>query len=950
MQAERWKKVEELYHAAMAVPLEQRAAFLNEACSDDARLRSEVQSLLDQPTGGFLEGSLLSQSFRQGARLGSFEMVERIGRGGMGEVWRARDTRLKRDVAIKLLPPAFSRDPERIARFEYEARAASALNHPNVVSVFDIGNENGVYWIVSELVDGESLHRLMGKGPMPVSKVIDIAAQVAEGLAAAHAAGIMHRDLKPGNIMVRRDGRVKIVDFGLAKRVRPGPESDTITGAGVVLGTVGYMSPEQVRGDPADHRSDLFSFGVVLYEMLSGRRAFSGDSSIEVLNSILKDDPPDLPASVPSTLNRIVRRCLEKDPARRFQSAADLGFALESSSPSLPQVAAPQRRVRWKWAALLVAFATAGVAYWLAVRPPTPPAPAQTTLRRLTNDPGLTTGAAISPDGKLVAYVRNDDIWVQQVDGSGLLRITDDPAGDSDPTFSPDGTQIAFRSERAGGGIYTAPVIGGEARQLVPQGRQPRFSPDGRRLMYWTGPLNDGDLRWRNSGLFVQPISGGGATQVGAGCGIAGTGIWSPDGSRILFLGECGNDVPTAWVSALDGKDLKSNRDVPGVPVDQWISDPPRLLIHQRLGDATYIVAMPVSADGTRVTGPSQRLTSFTDNVTHLSAAWNGRMAFSVSGVVSHIWGLPIDGRGQATGEPKQITYGSAGEREPFLSRDGRKVAFVSQRPNGLRLFYKDLATGQERNLSADGYGFWSPVFSPDGTEIMCAHSPFLGTEPLSFSGPPFIYRVPLSGDLPKKIWDKSFVDFLWDWAPDGKTLLFFTRDDPSKPLKGMVRQLDLDSLSTTMFLDDPEFALWQAHFSHDGRWVTFNATTNGTSHIYVAPFRKALVPRSEWIAITDGKWDDKPRFSYDDRQIFFMSSLGDLDGQVGRFRFWAQRLKADMRPDGKPVAVYPSEKSQRSPAFAGDEIGVGPKLVVFYHEQATGNICLLEPAKSSRQ
>src|SRR5579884_1421907 len=333
MQAELWKKVDELYHAALAEAPEKRAEFLARAC-DDEQVRAEVQSLLDQADGSFLESSPLSAAVQAGAKLGNFELVERIGRGGMGEVWRARDPRLKREVAIKILPPAFARDPERVARFEHEARAASALNHPNIVSVFDVGGEKGTSWIVTELVDGEPLSALIAHGPLPARRVVDIGTQVADGLAAAHAAGIVHRDLKPGNIMLRRDGRIKIVDFGLARREKPGAENTTLTDSGTVLGTAGYMSPEQVRGETVDSRSDIFSFGVIVYEMLSGRQAFKGASSVEVMNAILKDEPPELPGFVPAPLNRIVGRCLEKDRDRRFQSAADLSFAMGSSSSS----------------------------------------------------------------------------------------------------------------------------------------------------------------------------------------------------------------------------------------------------------------------------------------------------------------------------------------------------------------------------------------------------------------------------------------------------------------------------------------------------------------------------------------------------------------------------------------------------------------------------------------
>ena len=339
MQADLWKKVEELYQAALAQPPEQRAAFLAQACADDPQLRGEVQSLLDQQADSFLESAPLSavKALSAGAKLGNFEIVELLGRGGMGEVWRARDTRLKRDVAIKVLPVGLARDPERIARFEREARAASALNHPNIVAVYDIGCDNGTYWIASELVSGDTLRRMIEAGPLPAPKAVGIATQVAAGLAAAHAAGLVHRDLKPDNIMVTRDGHVKILDFGLAKQRRAAPDSTAadLTDGGVVLGTAGYMSPEQVRGEAADHRSDLFSFGIVLYEMLCGKRAFAGDSSVEVMNAILKEEPPELPASVPQALALIVCRCLEKESDRRFQSAADLAFALQPSSPSL---------------------------------------------------------------------------------------------------------------------------------------------------------------------------------------------------------------------------------------------------------------------------------------------------------------------------------------------------------------------------------------------------------------------------------------------------------------------------------------------------------------------------------------------------------------------------------------------------------------------------------------
>src|SRR5512136_2295410 len=282
-------------------------------------------------------------SLSPGFRLGPYEIGALIGAGGMGEVYRARDTRLERDVAIKVLPAEFAADPDRLRRFEHEARAVAALDHPNILAVHDVGDHEGAPYLVAELLEGETLRERLQAGVLPVRKAVDYALQMARGLAAAHDKGIIHRDLKPENLFVTKDGIVKILDFGLARQALVAPGEDTHsptlqreTGPGVVLGTVAYMSPEQARGETVDHRSDLFSLGSVLYEMLSGRRAFHGDSSVETLNAILKEEPPELPADrqIPPLLDRLVRHCLEKKPEDRFQSARDLVYELEGVTGS----------------------------------------------------------------------------------------------------------------------------------------------------------------------------------------------------------------------------------------------------------------------------------------------------------------------------------------------------------------------------------------------------------------------------------------------------------------------------------------------------------------------------------------------------------------------------------------------------------------------------------------
>jgi hypothetical protein len=354
-----------------------------------------------------------------GTKLGPYEIQSPLGAGGMGEVYRALDTRLDRTVAIKVLPESFANDADRLQRFEQEARVLSALSHPNLLAIYDIGTQGEIHYLVSEFLDGQTLHERMGGGSLPQRRSSEYALQIANGLSAAHDKGIVHRDLKPENIFVTRDERVKILDFGLARRTRAetvGSESATLTSpsptvAGMVLGTVGYMSPEQVRGQPADHRSDIFSFGAILYEMVSGKRAFKGESSVETMNAVLKEEPPELAdngVALSSGLERIVRRCLEKAPERRFQSASDLAFAIEaltgisSGKTAQPVLAAPSIfRRRAVWIEALAILAVAVIAFVIGVKVATNSPP---VFRELAFGPGYVSSARFTPDGANVVY------------------------------------------------------------------------------------------------------------------------------------------------------------------------------------------------------------------------------------------------------------------------------------------------------------------------------------------------------------------------------------------------------------------------------------------------------------------------------------------------------------------------------------------------------------------
>src|ERR1051325_9303028 len=525
----------------------------------------------------------------RGSMIGPYEVLAHIGAGGMGDVWRARDKRIGRDVAIKILPEAYAPGDERVRRFEQEARAAGALNHPGLVTIFDVGSIDGSPYIVMEMLEGETLRDAIGDmQPVPLSlrKTIDYGIQIASALAVAHEKGIIHRDLKPENIFITSEKRVKILDFGLAKLAREATDDKDKTGkhltsTGMVVGTPGYMSPEQVLAKPLDHRTDIFSLGAVLYEMASGKRAFDRESAVETMTAILNDEPTPLSALMPNAppaLDAIVHHCMEKNPRERFQAARDLAFQLRMLLPELdhtrPGISpAPQPRVRKNLpqrfllaAAVLVALGTVGFTLYHTRTGSIAAAPAR-TYKQLTFRDGLTKFPTLSPDGKMFAFVSaqsgNEDIYVQRVDGRVATNITSDsPANDTEPAFSPDGSQIAFRSERDGGGVFVMGVTGESVRRLTDFGHHPSWSPDGKRIVVSTigvnirpqfhGPVGSLWIVDTHTGakrLLVSP-------QQGEGDALQPS--WSPHGKRIAYWGVSSTAHRTIWTIDPDAPQPKS--------------------------------------------------------------------------------------------------------------------------------------------------------------------------------------------------------------------------------------------------------------------------------------------------------------------------------------------------------------------------------------------------------
>jgi eukaryotic-like serine/threonine-protein kinase len=520
-------------------------------------------------------------SLSPGVRLGPYEVLSLVGVGGMGEVYRARDTRLKRDVAVKVLPRNWADDGDRLGRFQREAELLAALNHPNIAAIYGIEEAIGFKALILEMVEGPTLADRLAQGRVPLRDALAITRQLVDALDAAHERGIVHRDLKPANIKVRDDGTVKVLDFGLAKAFEPGnAQSDAttsptmtspvMTGVGVILGTAAYMSPEQARAQHVDKRSDIWAFGCVLYDMLVGQPAFPGATVADTIAGILSREPDwsAVPASMPASMVNLLRRCLDKDRKRRLRDIGDARHELdvaESDADRSPHAAST--RLRWMaaltGAAIAASVLALSVVLWNRTRAAAPVSSIGPTFTRLTRDDRFSLEPALSRDGTLLIYASDRagdgqlDLWLQRTAGGPPLRLTDDPADDREPDISPDGSVIAFRSNRGSGGIYVMPTLSGDARPVAEDGRRPRFSPDGTHIAYHTGPwLSGAGTRAAGFAVFTVATTGGQPTRLADRFTTARSPLWSADGRHVLLFGRP------------DGKDASAEFDWWWIPVD----------------------------------------------------------------------------------------------------------------------------------------------------------------------------------------------------------------------------------------------------------------------------------------------------------------------------------------------------------------------------------------------
>ena len=733
-------------------------------------------------------------SLPAGTRLGPYSIVAPIGAGGMGEVYRARDTRLDREVAIKLLSHALAVDPAHRARFEMEARATSALNHPNIVAVYDVGLFEERLYIVSELLEGQTLRDRLKQGPMRPRASIDCAVSVARGLSAAHAKGIIHRDLKPENIFLTRDGGVKILDFGLAKLVRPAAaaaDASSIateafdTNPGLVLGTVGYMSPEQVRRHELDHRSDIFSFGIILYEMLAGERAFTGDSAADTMAAILSQDPPDLPESVAPGIHLIVRRCLDKDPDHRFQTMLDLTFALEAigatsvTSGSGSQPAAPASRWRRSiWLPVATAFAAgllgAALLFQLAASRQPRAGVKGISFTQLTDDSGEEVFPSLSPDGKTLAYSSKSDghwnIFEKGIGERDAVNLSERshkvPGDDTQPAFSPDGRSVAFRSDREGGGIFVMNHDGSGIHRVDDSGYNPSWSPDGKSIVCSEESITrPEDRQLALSRLWVVDVASGRKKLLRQTDAVQPR--WSPHGNRIAYwaIDRSGHrDIWTMTASGGDPVAVTKDAYVDWNPV--WSPDGKYLYFASDRGGGMNVWRVPIHEKSGRTLGPPEPVTTPSPYSGHLDFSRDGRrLAYVQYSVRASVKKVRFDPFTQSVlSEPADVTPDGKQATRPSVSPDGQWVAFGSSGPRE-DIFIVRADGSTMRQLTADGLKNRGPQFSPDGKSIA-----FFSKR----TGTPEIWTIGTDGSDPRQVTFLAGPNVAWPiWSPDGKRLIY---------------------------------------------------------------------------------------------------------------------------------------------------------------------------------
>ncbi len=807
-------------------------------------------------------------ALKEGTKLGRYEIRSLIGVGGMGEVYRASDPKIGRDVAIKVLPADFSADKDRVARFEQEAQAAGALNHPNIIAVYDVDTQDDVLYVVSELLEGEELRQRLDEGSIPLRKVTDYAQQIVSGLSAAHEKGIVHRDLKPENIFVTKDDRVKILDFGLAKLREKsgdihGSEDATrkaLTSPGVVMGTVGYMSPEQVRGQMTDHRSDIFSFGLILYEMITGKRAFQHETMAETMSAILKEEPPEMTESNPNispALERIVRRCLEKKPERRFQSTADLGFALESlSAPTSssganmttavsaigPEIERSPWFIRTLAAVASLAIAGCVVLAVMYIRRPVPDLRPVSFVIPPSESGGNTRNPIISPDGRTIAFITSVDgkrhLYIRELGSPAEQRLngTDDV---QTPFWSPDSRTIAFFTNDK---LKKVDISGGPAQVIcnAPRGFTGAWSRDG--VIVFGGA---------ESGIRRVSAAGGEASELlpldeSRKEGQHSSPRFLPNGRHFFYrsITSSPTDPPEIFIASVDGKErkplFKNSFEVSYIATGYLL-----------FARDTTLMAQPFDASSLQFTGDP---VAVVENVGQFSVSDNGTLVHKPV----------INGDRQLTWfdrEGKEISkVGPPGRySDVVLSPDGKRAATQRTVDGNSDIWVIDLERGLPTRFTFNASAEDDPAWSSDGSQII-----FTSRRDGEISK---IYRKIASGAGNEELLSDSVRVSNTagiDWSPDGKNILYA---GPGEKTGDDIWVLLLGGDAKPYPLLQSEFSESRGHFSPDGRFFAYVSNESGREEVYVQSFPPA-----------GGKWQisngggSQPHWRRDGKELYYIA------------------------------------------------------------------------------
>jgi Tol biopolymer transport system component/predicted Ser/Thr protein kinase len=892
-----------------------------------------------------------------GQTVANYRIVEELGAGGMGVVYKAQDIRLNRFLALKFLKPErVTEDFKR--RFLQEARASSALNHPGIIHIYDIGEWQGSDYIAMEFVEGVTLQQVLRERKPPLAESLRIAVQVADAMLAAHAVGIVHRDLKPGNVMVTPGGLVKVLDFGLAKLNEPPPavaaytesaSTETVgydaghTLPGTVFGSPPYMSPEQVLGKPVDARSDIFAYGLLLYELLSGRQAFKGKSKVEVVSAVLHVNPPPLSTvnpQVSKALDAVVARCLRKDPEERFQSMVEVKHALEGLGRS---------RVTPRWflaaavALSLAAILGAGVFALYRGGIFSPAEPASPEAVRLTNDLGLNIDPAISLDGTLVAYASdrsgegNLDIWVKQVAGGEPVRLTKSPSDNSEPDFSPDGTQIVFRSTRDGGGIYLIPAMGGRERRLAPGGRRPKFSPDGTKIAYWTGLVWPFPLRAGNGKVFILDLATSAVRELRPDFAAAVQPVWNQDGKHVLFVGlKDASSRNNWWIAPLDGGPPVLSPVWPANDETRnpfaWRGD--RVYFERYEPDLVNINDVRVDTKTGHLLTPIRRSVAVTSSAYSPAVSRDGQIVFAGVTLKKNVYVLPVDAnQGKVTGPLSPLTEGISQNIVESVSADGKRLAVVSNRTGTWQVWAKDLATGGQWPLTTGGKPKTDAHITPDGTSVAWREDDQFQSE---------VFVTSFDGGSTRRICADCF--WMYNLTPDGK-LAMIRRRSPREAIA--VLEISTGQESDYLSGSDRDYRL--SSISSDGNWLAFTAHRQLADFIaYVAPFSpKRPPPPSEWIEVFTSKdAHPNPQWSPDGNLLYFSSE------RDGYNCLWALKLdRNSKRPVGSPFAVqhFHSRAAQlTAPSFWLPVVVADGQIILTLIERSGGIWMLKSPAAKS--